>query len=140
VGDVYRLHITNTSDTRIYFSVLDIYPNGIKSCLIPDLTYETTTAADCTLGPGESKTLPEIGYQISETFGKETLKLIVTKEPWDICQVIQSKGAGSRGPGELNPLELMLSETYKLETSRAVPLAAPSKGVAIHSFTYTIVK
>jgi len=123
--------------------VLDIAPNGEKYCLIPDMEYGTVTPAECQLKPLQSIEFPDEskspGFVIEGTPGKETLKLILTHEEWWVCETIQSRGAGSRGPGDMNPLDILLDQTFKLETTRAKPLVAPSGGAGIYSFTYNIV-
>ena len=145
-GDVYRIKITNNSASTVYFTVMDITPTGEKTCLLPDLAMPgdqpVVTEAECQLGPGQSMEFPNekvsAGYMIDDSPGKETLKLIVTASPWNICETLQLKGAGNRGAGELNPLDVLLDNTFKLDGTRAKPLPAPKGSAAISSFSYTI--
>lgn len=146
-GDVYRIRITNHSAQPVYFTVMNITPSGRKQCLIPDIPDDPAwlpmvSEAECQLPPGASVELPNeangLGYQINNDPGKETLKLIVTTQPWFICETLESRGAGSRSAGEMNPLDILIDKTFQLDGTRSFPVRAPRGGAAISSLSYVI--
>lgn len=110
-NDYFTIKVKNDGYKRAYFQILDIRPNNEVTLLYPSAD-DPRPASEFTINMDEEKELGAIFF-FEKPFGNEYLKLIATSEPIDMRFIIKSRGADSRGPGEMSPFEQLLQDSYK---------------------------
>ncbi len=108
-GDMFKIKITNNGTRVAYFTILDITPTNQIGVVVPG---RNQTADEFMIRPGESLELDKI-YTIEPPYGVENFKLIATKEPIDLRQIISSRGVEA---GTRNPLEKVIQRSYISKT------------------------
>ena len=111
-GDYFKLRIKNNGNRMAYYSLIDIQPDNQINILIP--VYDSKRqiripATDFVIRPGTTVEL-DYTFVFGPPFGMEVFKLIASETPLNLEPIILSKGAGSRG--NMNPLELLLADSY----------------------------
>jgi hypothetical protein len=111
-GDYFKLRITNNGNRVAYYSLIDIQPDNQINILIP--VYDSKRqiripATDFKINPGSSVEL-DYTFVFGPPYGTEVFKLIATAEPLNLEPIILSRGSGTRG--DMNPLELLLADSY----------------------------
>lgn len=111
------LLITNTGSVPIYFTLLDIMPNGDVEVLLP-CRYDPNDPKRCEqdrpenyrVNPGERKlTGRTISY--SPPYGKETFKILATTEPVDLRDVVGRSRGSSATRGTMQQLKRLYDDT-----------------------------
>ncbi len=84
-GDGYSLRVENKSDVKLFYTVLDVYPDNRVEVLYP---YKGKEPADYIL---DSKTpvIRRLSVSKGSPPGREFLKIIVSKEPMDLRGVFE---------------------------------------------------
>jgi hypothetical protein len=88
LGDHFYLRITNRSDQRLYFQVLDIQPDDRINQLVPIPGFDKT-ARDYFLEPGQSQKIDYL-WKLYPPAGKEVFKLIASRQPLDLSRFLAS--------------------------------------------------
>ncbi|MBK9532121.1 MAG: caspase family protein [Chitinophagaceae bacterium] len=86
-GDGYALHIRNNSNHRLYYTVLDIYPDNQVEILYP---YKGKEPADYAVEKN-SVVIRKLAVSAGTPPGTEFLKIIVSREPMDLRSVFEKK-------------------------------------------------
>ena len=84
-GDVYSLRLSNKSDSTLFFTVLDIYPDNHVEVLYPGKGKE---AQDYSVGK-QATVIRRLSVSKGTPAGVEFLKIIVSLEPMDLRSVFQ---------------------------------------------------
>lgn len=84
-GDGYSLKIRNNTDEKLFYTVLDIYPDNQVNVLYP---YKGKEAADYLLEP-HSVVIRKLSVSKGTPVGTEFLKIIFSKEPMDLRSVFE---------------------------------------------------
>ena len=84
-GDGYSLKLYNKSDSTLFFTVLDIYPDNHVEVLYPGKGKE---AADYSIGK-QATVIRKLSVSKGTPAGVEFLKIIVSLEPMDLRNVFQ---------------------------------------------------
>jgi len=84
-GDLYYLKIQNKSNSHLYYTVLDIYPNNAVEVLYP---FKGKEPADY-LVESNSTITRKLKVSGNSPAGVEFLKIIVSKEPMDLRSVFE---------------------------------------------------
>ena len=84
-GDSYSLKLYNKSDSTLFFTVLDIYPDNHVEVLYPGKGKE---AADYSIGR-QAAVIRKLSVSKGTPAGVEFLKIIVSLEPMDLRNVFQ---------------------------------------------------
>lgn len=132
-GDRYALRITNNSTQRLFYTVLDIYPDNRMDVLYP---FKGKEPADYSIAPG-SFIERKLAVSPGSPVGLEMLKLIVSPEPLDLRMVIEEPG---RRPG-LRSVEVLMDQLFNQgNTGKAVradftAITAAEIGIRTVSFT-----
>lgn len=104
IGDTYSLHIRNTSNQDLYYTVLDIYPDNTVDILYP---YKTKEPADYVVNKN-STIVRKLAVSKGSPAGVEFLKIIVTKEPMDLRSVFEKRVTR----GEMQPFQTVLDDLF----------------------------
>ena len=87
IGDVYALHIRNNSNEKLYYTVLDIYPDNTVEVMYP---YKGKEPADYIVDK-KNVVIRKLAVSKGSPAGVEFLKIIVSKEPMDLRSVFEKK-------------------------------------------------
>ena len=139
VGTAVKFRVENQGTKGAFFSLLDIQPDNLINLVIPavGLGY---TADEYYLKPGETYTTDYV-IEIYEPFGEETLKLISTKKPMDLSGIIQNQGQATRGSGEMNNFETLLSSSFNGSTTRGAKVKSTGEqSLSTKTLFFKIVK
>ena len=108
-ADTVALKITNNGTVPLYYTVLDIMPNGDVAVMLPQAYPDVPE--NYIVAPG--KTVLSYKYvRFEPPYGKETFKIFATPQSVDLRRVVgQSRGPSDRQP---NPLEQFFNSTNNL--------------------------
>lgn len=111
VGSCIKFRISNKGLVGGYFTLIDIQPDNVINLVIPlvELKY---TASEYYLKPGEEY-VTSYYVTIAEPLGEETLKLISSKKPLEIADIIASEGKGKKGIQQLSDFEQQFATSYQ---------------------------
>lgn len=84
-GDGYSLRIRNNSDTKLFYTVLDIYPDNQVTVLYP---YKGKEPSDYMVDKNAT-IVRKLSVSKGTPLGTEYLKIIVSKEPMDLRSVFE---------------------------------------------------
>ena len=114
---VFILKITNRRDSRPYFAILDLMPNGDIGQLFPPPYY---SGAEARLEPHQEYVVPQC-WVVDPISGLEVIKLFATREPVDFRSLLTRRGRNARAAGgPLHDLERLFAETYDRARSGGV--------------------
>lgn len=108
------LTLVNTGTKPFYLTVVDLRPDGSLHVLLPETGFSTIHYH---LLPGRSLNRR---IRITEPYGAEVYKLLLTSEPIDLREILQTRG---NYPAQ-HPYETIFRRTYAL---RGIPETAPAK-------------
>lgn len=111
------LLFTNTGSVTLYYTLLDIMPNGQVDVLLP-CRYDPKDPKRCPndqptnyrVNPGESK-LAGRTISFGPPYGKETFKIFVTTEPVDLRDVVGTNRGNSATRGAMQKLKRLYDDT-----------------------------
>lgn len=133
-GDRYMLRISNNSSQRLFYTVLDIYPDNRMDVLYP---FKGKEPADYSIAAG-SFIERKLAVSPGSPKGLEMLKLIVSTEPLDLRMVIEEPG---RRPG-LRSVEVLMDQLFNQGNSgqavRADFAAISAAEIGIRTLSFTI--
>lgn len=84
-GEGYSLHIHNSSDKKLFYTVLDIYPDNRVEVMYP---YKGKEASDYTVDKNAT-VVRKLSVSKGSPAGMEFLKIIVSREPMDLRSVFE---------------------------------------------------
>ncbi len=87
IGDGYALHIRNNSNEKLYYTVLDIYPDNNVEVMYP---YKGKEPADYIVEK-KNVVVRKLAVSKGSPAGVEFLKIIVSKEPMDLRSVFEKR-------------------------------------------------
>lgn len=121
-GDRYALKLVNNSEYKLFYTVLDIYPDNKVEVLYP---YKGKEPADYSIG---SKSFVERKLSVSKgsPTGVEFLKIIVSREPMDLRGVFEQKVQRDH----MQSFQLMLDDLFSNQDG-AVPVRADVSAVKV---------
>ncbi len=111
------LTLTNTGPKPFYLTVVDLQPDGGLHVLLPGTGQ---SPADCRLLPGQSL---RQRVRMTEPFGAEVYKLLLTPDPIDLRAVLQTRG---QSPTR-HPYETLFQRTYATRGISEVPVGLSDK-------------
>ena len=100
-GAPFIIRVKNPGKKQGFFSLVDIDPNN-KITILSPYCEDWEQAADFHLSLGQEFILPRdsLYFKCTQPYGMETVKLIVTDEPVDLCPVYRGMSRGGRTPIE----------------------------------------
>ena len=134
-GAMFKIRVVNNGSRVAYFTILDITPTNQVGIVIPG---KNQTPDEFKVRPGDTLELKKI-YTIKPPRGIENFKLIATKEPMDLRQIVKSRGEGEASKG---PLEKVIQKSY-VTRSRGLEeeeedIALPPDIANIHTLLFRI--
>jgi metacaspase-1 len=135
-GDRYSLKLVNKSEHKLFFTVLDIYPDNKVEVLYP---YKGKEPADYSI---EKKSFVERKLSVSKgsPAGVEFLKIIVSKEPLDLRGVFEQKVQRENMQSFQVMLDDLFSRQDGKEPVRADVSAIKMEEIGIITVNFTIRK
>ncbi len=103
-GEDYALKIVNSSDEKLFYTVLDITPDNKISVLYPTPVRE---ASDYMVEKN-SQVTRKLGVSRNTPSGREFLKVIVSREPLDLRSVLEQ----TRQRAEMTSFQLVLDDLF----------------------------
>lgn len=103
-GDKYSLRIRNNGKVKLFYTILDIYPDNRVEVLYPGKGKEP---ADYMIDK-ESVVIRKLAVSKGTPAGREFLKIIVSKEPLDLRSVIDQKIERD----EMRSFQLVLNDLF----------------------------
>lgn len=121
-GDRYALKLVNNSEYKLFYTVLDIYPDNKVEVLYP---FKGKEPADYSIG---SKSFVERKLSVSKgsPTGVEFLKIIVSREPMDLRGVFEQKVQRDH----MQSFQLMLDDLFSNQDG-TVPVRADVSAIKV---------
>jgi len=121
-GDRYALKLINNSEHKLFYTVLDIYPDNKVDVLYP---FKGKEPGDYSIG---SKSFVERKLSVSKgsPTGVEFLKIIVSKEPMDLRGVFEQKVQRD----QMQSFQLMLDDLFS-QPAGEVQVRADVSGIKV---------
>jgi hypothetical protein len=110
-GEAYSLKINNKSNSKLFYTVIDLMPDNEVSILYPSKNKE---AANYLIEKNNSVTR-QLKVSAASPQGREFLKIIVSKEPMDLRSVLNHTTRRS----EMNSFQQALDDIFTNDTERA---------------------
>jgi len=138
--DKASVRITNTGSLRVYFSLIDIQPDGVVSVVFP--TKETSINHDLpenyVIEPGKTLIIPR-RLDFSPPYGTETFKVLAALEKFDLRNVVglRSLDRGTRGLS--NTLEKVFGIAQLVMRGTEGEGTLPETAVGSFSYPFLIV-
>lgn len=104
-GTYIRLKIRNLSTRKMYYTLIDIFPDNNLSVLYP---HPRRSPAEYSVEGGRESDKTAV-FQIGPPYGNDVLKLIVSETPINLSSVVSTRGE-SRGDG--SHLELLFQNSF----------------------------
>lgn len=135
-GDGYSLRIRNNSDKKLFYTVLDIYPDNRVEVLYP---YKNKEAADYMIDK-KATVIRKLSVSKGSPAGTEFLKIIVSREPMDLRAVFEQTARRD----ELRSFQLVLDDLFNerdaTSATRADISSVKAEEIGILSVHFTINK
>lgn len=115
VNDLIGVHIvvTNHGTSPVYFSIIDIQPNGEINGILPDPDVEMGhTAEQFKIPPKTTFSTPDHYVTFGPPYGLEVFKLFASKKPIDFRPILSNVGTRS----EMNETEVLFNDAYQSAT------------------------
>jgi hypothetical protein len=122
-GSLFDLKLTNKGSKPVYFSLINLLPDGTMEVLLPDAA---SAVEDFSVQPGESFEITDNSIESNATKGREFLRVMVSERPFDLRPVFNN-GAKKRS-GNLSNWEAVMEEVMK--TDKGVSTKKRSVGVS----------
>ena len=133
-GDLLKLKVTNEGTRAIYFTLLDLSPDGTFSVVIPQ---RNLAPEDYRLEPG--KTMETEFLIIGPPYGNEVFKLVSSEQPLDLRPIATNRGKTKGSRGDSNPFEKLFADTFKDIGVRSTT-TLPSGSISVYTDTFIIEK
>ena len=136
IGDGYALHIRNSSNQNLYYTVLDIYPDNNVEIMYP---YKAKEPADYIVGKN-SPVVRQLAVSKGSPAGVEFLKIIVSKEPMDLRSVFEKKITRDNMQSFQTVLDDLFNEKQGKAATRGDISSIKSEEIGIISVSFIIKK
>jgi metacaspase-1 len=135
-GDRYLLKIRNNSPFKLFYTVLDIYPDNKVEVLYPGKGKEPS---DYIIDKG-APVIRKLSVSKGTPEGREFLKVIVSKEPLDLRSVIEQKVQRDEMHSFQLVLDDLFNETDPLKATRADVSSIKAEEIGILTVHFVIKK
>jgi hypothetical protein len=136
IGDTYALHIRNNSNEKLYYTVLDIYPDNNVEVMYP---YKTKEPADYVVEK-KNVVIRKLAVSKGSPAGVEFLKIIVSKEPMDLRSVFEKKVTRDNMQSFQTVLDDLFNEKQGKAATRADISNIKAEEIGIISVSFIIKK
>ena len=131
VQDTIVLRVTNVGRRTCYLNVLDLQPDGIINCVLPNKSGDIL-AEDLLFEPTSTQMFPLI---ISPPYGTEIFKVFSSEMKLDLEKVVKSRG---RERGDLSILEKYVTESFSQSRGANTPNLSVEQGFSIDTVVIEI--
>ena len=132
-GDKFRFNIINKTNTRLYYTIIDIQPDNIVNVLLPG---KGESAEDYKIKPDQEIFPLAKKFTISPPYGTDVFKIIASTTPLDLRNAFASKGQLTQTRGNpLSPFELAINARLK----KGVQTRGADNDVTLQSGTINII-
>ena len=94
-GDKFRLNIINKTNTRLYYTIIDIQPDNIVNVMLPG---KGESAEDYKIKPDQETFALAKKFTIFPPYGTDVFKIIASTTPLDLRNAFASKGQLTQNP------------------------------------------
>ncbi len=136
IGDGYAIHIRNSSNQNLYYTILDIYPDNNVEILYP---YNGKEPADYIVEKN-SVVVRKLGVSKGSPSGREILKIIVSKEPMDLRSVFEKKITRDNMQSFQTVIDDLFNESQEKAATRGDISNIKSEEIGIISTSFIIKK
>jgi len=136
IGDTYALHIRNNSNEKLYYTVLDIYPDNNVEVMYP---YKAKEPADYVVEK-KNVVVRKLAVSKGSPAGVEFLKIIVSKEPMDLRSVFEKKVTRDNMQSFQTVLDDLFNEKQGKAATRADISGIKAEEIGIISVSFIIKK
>lgn len=133
-GDGYSLRIQNNSDTKLFYTVLDIYPDNQVQVLYP---YKGKEPSDYMVDKNAT-IVRKLSVSKGTPLGTEYLKIIVSKEPMDLRSVFEKTIQRDEMRSFQAVLDDLFNESNGEKTTRADVSSIKVEEIGIVTVHFTI--
>ena len=110
-GDKFRFNIINKTNTRLYYTIIDIQPDNIVNVMLPGVGQ---SAEDYIIKPDQEKFALAKRFTIRPPYGTDVFKIIASTTPLDLRSAFTSKGDLKQTRGNpLSPFEKAINARLK---------------------------
>ena len=110
-GDKFRFNIINKTNTRLYYTIIDIQPDNIVNVLLP---LKGQSAEDYIIKPDQETFALAKKFTILPPYGTDIFKIIASTTPLDLRNAFASKGELKQTRGNpLSPFEKAINARLK---------------------------
>lgn len=134
IGDGYALHIRNSGNQNLYYTVLDIYPDDNVEILYP---YKAKEPADYVLEK-QNVVIRKLAVSKGTPAGVEFLKIIVSKEPMDLRSVFEKRITRNNMQSFQTVLDDLFNEKQGKAATRADISSIRAEEIGIISVSFLI--
>lgn len=134
-GAAYKLVITNNSDTRLYFNILNVLPNAQSKVLLPEAGEQPQ---DYSIGPGQLFEVEGIQVDATAAAGREYLRVVLSTRPIDLRPIFDATPDESRKRNIGGTFEQWLNES--LQQTGTARTRSGNDEVTIVSTGFQVVK
>ncbi len=135
-GDVYALHIRNSGNQNLYYTVLDIYPDNNVEVLYP---FKGKEPADYVVEK-KNVVIRKLAVSKGSPAGVEFLKIIVSKEPMDLRSVFEKKITRDHMQSFQTVLDDLFNEKQGKDATRADISNIKAEEIGIISVSFIVKK
>ncbi|RCR66383.1 caspase family protein [Larkinella punicea] len=132
------VRMINAGDLPVYYSVIDIQPDGLVSVIFPRPN-TPDTPDQYRLEPKQSLIIPS-RVAISAPYGSETFKVLASLEKFDLRNVIKMRERGNLSMrGVNNVLEILFGRAQVMARSSVAETGFPETTIGSFSYPFLIV-
>ena len=107
--DAFEIKITNNGKSDYYYTIIDIMPDNEMKVILPD---DTSEPQDFVIQPGQTIPIGEIEVDEGTPNGKEMFKIIVSKIPMDLRNVVNRTRTRSANAA-MKSVESVIDDLFK---------------------------
>lgn len=130
-GEDYSLKIVNSSNEKLFYTVLDITPDNKIDILYPTKNKEPANY----LIEKKSEVIRKLGVSANTPIGKEFLKIIFSKEPLDLRSVLEHRRQRAEMTSFQEALDDLFADNNEAGTRNIAGIKAEEIGIVTVSFT-----
>ena len=135
-GDKYTLRIRNNSAVKLFYTVLDIYPDNRVEILYP---FKGKEPADYQADK-QATVLRKLSVSTGTPLGREFLKVIVSREPLDLRSVVEQTVRRDEMGSFQRMLDDLFNDTNPESATRADISSIKAEEVGIRTVSFRVEK
>ena len=135
-GDFALVQLINNGTKDVYFTILDIQPDGIINPVIPN-PYKNEPAQSFYIKAGDTLIVKNKFLNFFPPHGIEKHKIFASTKPLNLAPLVMTKGADSRGP-LTTKFEQLFKSTYSLTRGTPVGTLEMDEGIATFDLIFKI--